>query len=127
MQIRNDLQVMESAANELYKLLPLNDEVIIKDSEYDIFVTENDSLSILNLQLHKIEDQLQDALIKALRSRETQNVPNVQTADRISLSSGAGLSLAMDVQETEPEEDDAQQEFVNFYEQNLASNNQGKF
>lgn len=121
MQIQKNLQNVETATNDLYKLLPLNENTIIKNTKYDLFTAETDSLNKLNLELCKIKDQIDDALNKVLCNRETQNL--VQTADCVSLSSGAGLSLAMDVQVTESEEDGLQQE----NNQNFDFNKQGIF
>lgn len=118
MQICNDLQNIKIELNNLYKLLPLNNDLIIKDTNYDLFLTENNSLITLNLQLSKIEDEIENALNRVLCNKKKQNL--IQTADCVSLSSGAGLSLAMDVNETESEENNIKQE--NYQEFNNQSN-----
>jgi hypothetical protein len=77
--------------------------------------------------MNEIEEQVQKALINALNShQQSQQAEDQLTDDEVhrirvvraapdgqSMSSGAGLSLAMDVQETEGEEsEDAQKYFA---------------
>jgi hypothetical protein len=93
--------------------------------------------------MNEIEEQVQKALINALSSQQRGNQQTAEdqlTDDEInrikvlrapdgqSISSGAGLSLAMDVQETEGEEsEDAQRRYAQPVGQPLISNSLDQF
>lgn len=87
MDARSQLGVLRRSAEELHGSLPG-----ASSSQF-----ESAGLDELNERLREIEERVQQALIKAL-VREQQKAD-----DATSMSSGAGLSLAMEVNETEDE------------------------
>ncbi|KAI1731516.1 calponin homology (CH) domain-containing protein [Ditylenchus destructor] len=109
MEACGEMRVLQLAADDLHKSMP-------NATSATSFSAENLALDELNAQLRQIEARVQEALVNALRAQqeaislneaEVDRDPRIaaqQIADALSVSSGAGLSLAMDVVETEPEE-----------------------
>jgi hypothetical protein len=116
METESRVQVLSYSAEELKRKLPGRECAL--DSSISL-------LDEINRHMNEIEEQVQKALINALNSQQ-QAAEDQLTDDEIhrirvvraapdgqSMSSGAGLSLAMDVQQTEDDEsEDAQRYFA---------------
>uniref|UniRef100_A0A915DTQ2 Dystrophin n=1 Tax=Ditylenchus dipsaci TaxID=166011 RepID=A0A915DTQ2_9BILA len=114
MEACSQLRVLQLAADDLHKALP-------GYSSHLQNLKEAEAMDQLNAQLREIEGRVQEALVKALQAQEAMSVSQSEeqpvrsnkqadTTSVHSLSSGAGLSLAMDVQDTEGEDESRKQD-----------------
>lgn len=114
MQAKQQLQVLKEDTDKLYNSLSgYNLPAADKSFLTTIFdgVSSDNLLDELNHQIHEIEARVQEALERALKAQELTTLrDSTQYFDAVSMSSGAGLSLAMDVIETEAEPEESARE-----------------